>query len=97
MKFSGFDWDEGNWEKCQKHGVTLAEVEAMFEGTVAVKPDPAHSNTEARLFGIGRGSDGRHIFVAFTIRARNGRNHLRPISARYMHRKEIEQYEQANP
>ena len=68
----------------------------MFGGTVAIKPDLAHSNAEARLLGIGRGSDERHIFVAFTIRMRDGKNYLRPISARYMHRKEVEQYEQAN-
>ncbi len=96
MKFAGFDWDDGNREKCQKHGVTQSELEAMFGGMVAIKPDLAHSNAETRLLGIGRGSDGRHIFVAFTIRTRDGKNYLRPISARYMHRKEVEHYEQAN-
>jgi uncharacterized DUF497 family protein len=24
---AGFDWDDGNREKCQKHGVALEEVE----------------------------------------------------------------------
>lgn len=96
MKFAGFDWDDGNREKCKKHGVALSEIEAMFGGTVAIKPDLDHSHGETRLFGIGRGSDGRHIFVAFTIRTRDGKNHLRPISARYMHSKEVEHYEQAN-
>ena len=27
---SGFDWDDGNREKCQKHGVRQAEIEALF-------------------------------------------------------------------
>ncbi len=27
---SGFDWDDGNIEKCQKHGVSLEEIEALF-------------------------------------------------------------------
>ena len=34
------------------------------------------------------------MFVAFTIRERGGRRLVRPVSARYMHRKEIEGYEE---
>lgn len=96
MKFAGFDWDDGNREKCQKHGVALSEIEAMFGRAVAIKPDLAHSTAETRLFGIGQGSDRRHIFVAFTIRTHAGIHYLRPISARYMHRKEVKYYEQAS-
>jgi uncharacterized DUF497 family protein len=33
------------------------------------------------------------VFVVFTIRMRNGREVVRPLSARYMHRREIERYE----
>jgi uncharacterized DUF497 family protein len=33
--------------------------------------------------------------VAFTIRRIDGESFIRPISARYMHRKEIEHYDQA--
>ncbi|GLQ54201.1 hypothetical protein GCM10010862_14600 [Devosia nitrariae] len=36
---------------------------------------------------------GRYVFIAFTIREIEGAKHIRPISARYMHRKEIERYE----
>lgn len=25
-----FDWDAGNMEKCQKHGVTLAEIQSLW-------------------------------------------------------------------
>ncbi|TBN45900.1 BrnT family toxin, partial [Paracoccus sediminis] len=25
MKIAGFDWDDGNWPKCGKHGVSRAE------------------------------------------------------------------------
>jgi uncharacterized DUF497 family protein len=28
---SGFDWDDGNRAKCQAHGVSPAEVEALFD------------------------------------------------------------------
>jgi uncharacterized protein len=33
------------------------------------------------------------MFVAFTFRERDGATFIRPISARYMHKKEIEAYE----
>lgn len=91
---AGFDWDAGNREKCRKHGVPLSEIEALFAGELAVWPDPAHSITEARFLAIGRTSAGRHVLVVFTFReCRSGRL-IRPIGARYMHRKEVERYEQ---
>ena len=96
VSFAGFDWDEGNREKCRKHGVSIDEIEALFSGPVAIRPDLAHSAGETRFLGIGQTAEGRHVFLAFTIRLRDGANYLRPISARYMHRKEVEQYEKAN-
>jgi len=56
-----------------------------------------HSTSGTRFLGIGQTAEGRHIFIAFTVRKREGANYIRPISARYMHRKEVEQYEKANP
>ena len=29
-KLSGFDWDDGNIQKCQKHKVSIEEIEALF-------------------------------------------------------------------
>lgn len=89
----GFDWDEGNRDKCQKHGVNLAEIESLFSSEVRVCPDPAHSETEARLLAIGITEAGRYVFLAFTVRERAGRCLIRPISERYMHQKEIDHYE----
>jgi uncharacterized DUF497 family protein len=97
VSFAGFDWDEGNREKCLKHGVSLDEIEALFFGPIAIRPDLAHSVGETRFLGIGGTAGGRHVFIAFTIRRRDSANYIRPISARYMHRKEVEQYEKANP
>lgn len=91
----GFEWDDGNREKCQSHGVPVAEIESMFRRTVAVIPDIAHSDAEERFKAIGRTDEGRHLFVVFARRA-NGAL-IRPISARYMHRKEIQYYEQTLP
>lgn len=89
-----FDWDEGNWRKCQAHGVSIEEIEDLFRSEPRVAPDPIHSTDETRLIAIGRSLDGRALFVAFTLRERNGRQVVRPVSARYMHRKEAERYGQ---
>ncbi len=90
---AGFDWDAGNREKCQKHGVSVAEIEIVLTSELRVTPDPAHSDEEERFIGIGRTAEGKAIFVAFTFRLREGERLIRPISARYMHKKEIQAYE----
>jgi hypothetical protein len=97
MRYGGFDWDAGNRQKCQKHGVSLADIEALFARGVRVAPDPAHSTTEDRYVAVGRTADYRPLFVVFTLRTSNGRRLIRPISARYMHAKEIARYEQESP
>ncbi len=91
----GFDWDEGNFQKCQKHGLSIADIESVFQGHVSVFPDPAHSYTEQRFIGIGKTHQNRLAFIAFTVRHQNNSSVIRPISARYMHQKEIDHYEQA--
>jgi len=91
--FSGFNWDEGNLKKCQKHGVTIEEIESVFSGTPAIGPDAGHSTAEARFLAIGTTRSGRYVFLAFTWRERDGAKLIRPISARYMHAKEVQHYE----
>lgn len=95
MKIAAFDWDEGNHAKCAKHGVSVAEIEGLFRSGPHVAPDPAHSATEDRLIAIGRTAEGRALFVAFTLRESGRQRLIRPISARYMHRKEVEAYEKS--
>ena len=92
---SGFDWDDGNRAKCEKHGVTVGEVEAVFRQPHQLAPDVGHSTSETRFLAIGRGEGPRPIFVAFTLREVGGETFIRPISARYMHQKEIDHYDQA--
>ena len=89
---SEFDWDDGNRGKCQQHGVSIAEIEALFQGTPRIAPDPRHSDAEDRLIAIGRTDEGRALFVVFTLRPEAGRQRVRPISARYMHKKESDRY-----
>lgn len=91
----GFDWDAGNRDKCRKHGVSLDEIEAMFHRPHHLFPDPAHSTDEIRQLAIGTGGSGRHIFVVFALRQRGHDRLIRPISARYMHAREIAHYEDA--
>jgi len=40
---------------------------------------------------------GRHVFLVFTVREKKGKRYIRPVSARYMHRKEMKAYEKENP
>ena len=90
---AGFNWDDGNLPKCQRHGVTIEEIEAAFHGPMHVLPDPAHSTAEARYVGIGRSTSGRHLLIAFTYREIDMLRLIRPISARFMHAKEVRHYE----
>jgi len=94
-RIDGFDWDAGNRAKCGKHGVTLDEIEAVFRYPHHLFPDPGHSAVETRMLAIGKGAGSRPIFVAFTLRHHGLARLIRPISARFMHAREIEHYEQA--
>ena len=91
MVIAGFDWDDGNWPKCGKHGVSREEIEQVLLGSPAVMPDP-HPD-EPRLRAIGTTAAGRYVFLVFMPREIHGRTWLRPISARYMHQKEVDRYE----
>jgi uncharacterized DUF497 family protein len=93
MEFDGFDWDSGNRDKCQKHGVSIAEIESLFAGTPLVGPDVRHSGKETRFRAAGLTAKGRNLFVVFTVRQKGKELLIRPISARYMHRKEIKAHE----
>ena len=95
MEFDGFDWDDGNRDKCLGHGVTTADIEDLFARQVLVAPDPAHSGAEERFKAIGRTAGRRPVFLVFTMRRRGDRVLIRPISARFMHAKEVESYEAA--
>jgi hypothetical protein len=94
MEFSGFDWDAANRDKCQKHGVSIAEIESLFRLIVSIAPDPRHSRDEERFKAIGSTEAGRNVFVAFTLRRRGDETFVRPVSARYMHRREVKSYEE---
>ena len=90
---SRYVWDAGNLDKCQKHGVTIAEIEHVLDGDPFIVPDYEHSELEDRNIAVGLNRSGRPVLVIFTIRMSGEGEAVRPLSARYMHRKEIERYE----
>jgi uncharacterized protein len=45
---------------------------------------------------IGKTRSGRYVFLVFMLRTIHGSTLIRPISARYMHKKEIDRYESSS-
>jgi uncharacterized protein len=84
-----FDWNDGNVNKNEKHGVEKSEIEEFFRSHVYVSYDFKHSNSEERFVAIGQNPKEKHMIVFFTLR----KALIRPISARYMNKREIENYE----
>jgi len=93
-KCTGFDWDEGNFEKNWiKHSVGTLECEQIFfNQPLIIQNDTKHSDQEARFFTLGKTDFGRMLFISFTVR----NNNIRVISARDMSRKERKIYEETN-
>jgi len=93
-KVIGFEWDEGNARKNERHGVSMAEAEQVFFNSPLLQPDPKHSEEEPRFHALGKTNEGRRLHISFTLR--DGGQFIRVISARDMHRKERVIYEQAS-
>lgn len=89
---AGIEWDDGNWPKCGKHGVTRAQIEAILAASPFVLLDPSHQEIELRYNAVGQTPSGRNVFLVFTLRERDGGTVIRPIGARFMHTKEVERY-----
>lgn len=66
-RVAGFDWDAGNEQTCRSHGVSVRDIEALFERPIAVLPAPGRSRSETRYKAIGTNADGRYIFLVFTL------------------------------
>ena len=93
-KVAGFQWDDGNARKNAQHGVSMAEGEQVFfNSPLLLMPDARHSAAEARFHALVVDHGGRQLHVTFTLR--DGDRLIRVISARDMHRKERQIYEQA--
>jgi len=89
---TGFDWDEGNARKNEKHSVSMAEAEQIFfNAPLLILEDTKHSTKEPRFHALGKSDDKRQLHITFTLR-HAGKN-IRVISARDMHKKERAIYE----
>ena len=94
-KIVGFDWDDGNARKNDKHSVSMAEAEQVFfNAPLLLLADTKHSQQENRHHALGCSDAGRPLHIAFTLRKAGSL--IRVISARDMHRKERAFYEQAH-
>ena len=91
---TGFDWDEGNARKNEKHNVSMAETEQVFfNAPLLVLEDSRHSNQEPRFHALGKSDENRQLHITFTLRQAGEK--IRIISARDMHKKERAIYEKA--
>ncbi len=94
-KIIGFDWDEGNARKNDKHSVSHSEAEQVFfNSPLLVVFDTKHSSLEERLHALGKTDAERLLHLTFTLRFEGSK--IRVISARDMHKKERQFYDQAN-
>jgi uncharacterized protein len=93
-QITGFDWDKGNNRKNdEKHDVSQAEAEQIFfNEPLLLLPDTVHSHAEPRIHALGKTNGERWLHVTFTLKFNNSK--IRVISARDMHRKERDIYEQ---
>ena len=90
---TGFDWDEGNARKNEKHGVSQSESEQVFSNEpLLLLEDQEHGQIASRFQALGSTDSGRLLHIAFTLRA--GGALIRVNSARDMHRKERGYYDQ---
>ena len=91
---TGFDWDEGNARKNEKHNVSMAEAEQVFfNEPLLVLEDSKHSNQEPRFHALGKSDDKRQLHITFTLRQAGEK--IRIISTRDMRKKERAIYEKA--
>jgi len=91
----GFDWDDGNARKNEKHGVNQSEAEEVFfNQPLLLLEDSRHGGQESRFHALGKTHERRTLHITFTLRADD--TLIRVISARDMHRKERAIYDQAS-
>ncbi len=95
LPIAGFDWDDGNIAKCQKHGLCIEEIEAFLrQNDNHIIADFKHSGQQEQRFIAAGTFDDSLVFVGFTLRSKIGGIFIRPISARYMSERELNRYDQ---
>ncbi len=90
-EITGFEWDAGNERKSQdKHSISESEAkQVFFNMPLLLLDDVKHSQNELRFHAYGKTDYAKLLHITFTIR----NDQIRVISARKMHKKEKEHYE----
>ena len=91
LHYFSFEWDTGNATKSlQKHGVTCAEAEGVFTQRRFIPLGEQYQplSPEPRFGVLGQTSEGKLLFLAFTLRNQS----IRVISARPMNERERKFY-----
>jgi len=91
----GFEWDAGNARKSEvKHRVTQSEAEEIFfNKPLLISMIETHGTQARRFLALGKNQKALRLTVVFTLR--QDATLIRVISARDLHRKERQLYEQA--
>lgn len=90
IEIKGFDWDDANLKKLEKHRVTQEEAEEIFYLAPLIDEGAYEKSGEKRYRCLGATSGGRHLAAFFTVR----RGLIRNISVRSMRKKERRVYEE---
>ena len=90
-----FDWDPRKAKSNRlKHGVSFEEAATAFLDPAGLDGDDVeHSESEARRLRLAKGSLGRVLVIAYTMRGRADEEITRIISARRASQKERQKYE----
>ncbi len=92
-KITGFDWDDGNARKNEKHNVTMQESEQVFfNQSLLIVNDAKHISIETRYHALGKSNEKRLLHITFTLRENDTK--LRVILARPISQKEEQFYVQ---
>lgn len=86
-----FEWNEANKNKIWlKHKVSTEECEEAFSTEYLFRQsDDLHSHKESRHILISKTKKSRFLFIVYTLR----KNKVRVVSARDMHKRELDFYE----
>lgn len=77
-----FDWDEGNRDKNLTHGVHDWEIEEALQDPRGKSAGKLEVGGELRYLLMGQSkTSGKYLRVVYTIRERDGKRLIRPISA----------------
>lgn len=89
-KWTGqFQWDEGNEQKNEKHGITSSQIESIFNAPIYVA-GKITSIEESRWLLLGETNDKGWALIV-TVRGQK----LRIISCRRQRKEEIKFYEKS--